>query len=358
MRKISTVYLRTGMKLAKAIYSSRGGLIMPSGVQMQEAQIQRLRDSGINEVYIDDPRVADIDIVEPVSDITRIKAIRTLREAFNAVRSMGTKAKIDTEALVKVAKEIHDEVVYNNPRVANLIEIKSQEDYLFVHAINVAILGIIMARIGGHVNLSQDVAVGSLFKDLGMAVLSQEVLDKPGQLSPEELTTLKQHPDITAEIFKSKSEISAFAKVVIGQHHERLDGSGYPRGLRGEHIHQVAKIVAIADTYAAMISDRPYRKKHRPYEAIEYIMSSAGFEFDHTLVDIFTKCTVPYPIGTMVKLSGGEKGVVIDLGRGLSSRPIIRLFTDQAGQEFSTCYEVNLSEPHNQTQLIVETLDE
>ncbi len=358
MRKISTVYLREGMKLAKAIYSSRGGLIMPSGVQMQEPQILRLRDAGISEVYIDDPRVADIDIVEPVADVTRIKAIRTLREAYTAVRSQGTKAKIDTTSLLKVAKDIHDEVVYNNPRVANLIEIKSPDDYLFVHAINVAILGIIMARIGGYPNLSVDVAVGSLLKDLGMATINQEVLDKTEQLTPEELASIKHHPEITSELFKGKSEISAFTKALIAQHHERFDGSGYPLGLKDGQIHQIAKIVAIADTYAAMISDRPHRKKYRPYEAIEYIMSSSGFEFDHNMVDVFTKCTVPYPIGTMVKLSGGEKGVVIDLGRGLTSRPIIRLFTDQNGQDLAYGYEVNLSEPQHQTQLIVETLDE
>ncbi|MDA8213628.1 MAG: HD domain-containing protein [Clostridia bacterium] len=358
MRKVSTKYLREGMKLAKAIYSSRGGLVMPSGVKMQEAQIKRLRQAGVTEVYIDDPRVEDIEIVEPVSDITRIKAIRALREAFLAVRSGGVNPKIDTGFLAQVAKEIHDDVVHNNPRVANLIEIKSQDDYLFVHAINVAILSIIMARMGGYVSQSYDIALGALLKDLGMAKLDPELLDRPAKFSPDELAILKQHAEDSAGLFKGKSEVSAFAKVVIGQHHERVDGSGYPQGLKEGQIHPLAKIVAIADTYAAMISDRPHRPKHRPYEAIEYIMSSAGFEFDHNLVDVFTKCTVPYPVGTMVKLSDGEKGVVVNLGRGLASRPIVRLFFDQNGQELPVCDELNLSEPQHQTKLIVETLDE
>lgn len=358
MRKISTIYLQEGTKLAKAIYSSRGGLIMPSGVQMQTAQINRLRDAGVTEVYIDDPRVADIEIVEPISDITRIKAIRTLRDAFLAVQSDGANAKIDLSLLVGVAKEIHDEVVYNNPRVANLIEIKSKDDYLFVHALNVAILSTIIARIGGSPAQSYDVALGALLKDLGMAFLGLSVLDRNGELTQDERTVLQQHPEATVNLFKGKSEVSAFAKVVISQHHERLDGSGYPNKLKGDQIHPLAKIIAIADTYAAMISDRPYRAKHRPDAAIEYIMSSAGFEFDHNLVDVFTKCTVPYPIGTMVKLSDESKGVVVNLGKGLASRPIIRLFCDQYGRQLEHCYEVNLSEQQHQTKLITETLDE
>lgn len=331
---------------------------MPSGVQMQEDQIERLRQAGVTEVYIDDPRVEDIEIMEPVSDIIRIKAIRALREAFLAVRSGGANPKIDTGLLVQVAKEIHDDVVYNNPRVANLIEIKSQEDYLFVHAVNVAILSVIMARMGGYVSQSYDVALGSLLKDLCMARLAPEVLDRPGKFTPDELAIMRRHAGDSVELFKGKSEISAFAKVIMGQHHERVDGSGYPLGLKEAQIHPLAKIVAIADTYAAMISDRPHRPKHRPNEAIEYIMSSAGFEFDHNLVNVFTKCTVPYPVGTMVKLSDGEKGVVVSLGRGLASRPIIRLFYDRNGQELPVCCEINLSEPQHQTKLIVETLDE
>lgn len=149
MRKISTTNLKEGTKLAKAVYSSKGGLIMPSGVEIQQAQINRLLDSGVNVVYIDDPRVSDIEITEPIPDILRIKAIKSLKEAFQIVNTTGSADKLDIITLTKIAKEIHDEVIYNNPKIANLIEVRSQEDCMFVHAINVAILSIIMARQSG-----------------------------------------------------------------------------------------------------------------------------------------------------------------------------------------------------------------
>ncbi|MFZ3172502.1 MAG: HD domain-containing phosphohydrolase [Carboxydocellales bacterium] len=358
MRKVSAKYLQQGQKLAKAIYSSRGGLVMPSGVQMQGEHIERLKKAGITEIYVDDPRVKDIEIVEPISDITRIKAIRALRDAFTAVRSGGVNAKVDIGLLLQIVKEVHEDVVQNNPRVANLIEIKSSEDYLFVHALNVAIISIIMARIGGFVSQTYDIAMGVILKDLGMAQLAEEVLNRPDKFLPAELSAMQMHTGTTMGLFQGRSEISAFAKVIIAQHHERQDGSGYPAGLKDSQIHGVARIVGIADTYAAMVSDRPHRPKYPPYEAIEYIMSSAGFEFDHNLVDVFTKCTVPYPIGTMVKLSDDAKGVVVNLGSGLPSRPIVRLFYDQNGRELPHCYELNLSDPEHQTKLIVEILDE
>ncbi|HEX3032344.1 MAG TPA: HD-GYP domain-containing protein [Bacillota bacterium] len=358
MRKISTANLKPGIKLAKAVYSSKGGLIMPSGVQIQDAQIARLLENGVSDVYIDDPRVSDIEIVEPIPDVTRIKAIKALREAFQTVNTTGSMEKVDVGSLVKVSKEIHDEVVYNNPRIANLIEVKSRDDYLFVHAINVAILSIIIARLSGLNANSYDICMGAFLKDIGMALLPREVLDRPGPLTPEEQQKLRQHPDATVNLLKGVPEVTAFAKVVIAQHHERLDGSGYPNCMKDAQIHALAKIMAIADTYTAMISDRPHRPKYRPFEAIEYIMSSAGFEFDHTLVDVFTKCTVPYPIGTMVRLSDGAKGVVVSLGRGLPTRPIVRLFNDAFGTDLGNGYDFNLSDERNQTVLIAEILDE
>lgn len=358
MRKISTNKLKAGTKLGKAVYSSKGGLIMPPGIQIQDAQIRRLLDNGVSEVYIDDPRVSDIEITEPIPDVTRIKAIKALREAFQIVNTTGRAEKVEITSLVKIIKEIHDEVIYNNPKIANLIEIKSKDDYLFVHAINVAILSTIIARLSGMNANSYDVCMGAFLKDLGMALISRDALDRPGPFTPEELAEMKQHPEETLNLLKGSTELSAFAKVVITQHHERIDGSGYPHGLKDSQIHPLAKVVAIADTYTAMISERPHRPKYRPFEAIEYIMSSAGFEFDHNLVDVFTKCTVPYPIGTMVRLSDGSKGVVVNLGRGLPTRPVIRLFNDINGTDLGNGYDFNLSDERNQTILIAEILDE
>ncbi|MDA8235794.1 MAG: HD domain-containing protein [Clostridia bacterium] len=357
MRKISTQNLKAGMKLAKAIYSSRGGLIMPAGIELSSEYVDKLNTAGVGEVYIDDPRVADLEIIEPISEVTKLKAIRCLKESYVLLQK-GTGPKVDFESLRQVVKEILEDVNRNNPKVVNLITIKSDEDYLFVHAINVTILAVVMARLAGYQQHLMDIALGAYLKDLGMARLDQQVINAPRTFTGDETAMIRRHPEISLEIIQDMTGLSAFTKAIIIQHHERCDGTGYPTGLKESHIHDYAKIVAIADTFAALISDRPHRARIKPHEAIEFMMSAAGFEFDHNFTDCFCKCTVPYPVGTMVQLNSGEKGVVVDLGKGLASRPVVRVFYDSGGQEVKPCYNLNLSDGQYQTKIITEALEE
>ncbi|AVX19257.1 HD domain-containing protein [Carboxydocella sporoproducens DSM 16521] len=359
MRVISTNRLQPGDKLAKPVYGTAGGLIMPANLPLTREHIERLLKQGVQQVYLDDPRVADLQIEEPIREITRIKVIKVLQEAMQEIGKKGLAVSLNSKAIEEVIHELHEELIYGRAREINLYKVQAGEDYLPLQALNTAILATNMARLGGFVQNSKDVVTGTLLMNLGLALIPKEILFKPGALLPEEKIQVQKHVEYSLQIANNNfPNLRAHVKVIIQQHHERLDGSGYPQGLKGEKIHPLAQLVGIAETYSAMVSWRPYREIISPQEAIEYIMGGAGIEFDHKLIDIFSRCTVPYPVGSMVLLSTGEKGVIIDLGKGLATRPRIRLFTDEKGQNLAQPVDINLSDPQYQTRVIVGLLDE
>lgn len=359
MRKSLVKHLQPGDKLARAVYSSRGALIMPRGLPLVADQIERLANTGITEVFVEDPRVADIDILEPVGEVTKIKALRVLKELFADVRKKeGSGKPLQLDGIREVIKDIIGELHYQKSAYINLMICKPTDNYIHMQALNVAILSITMAKLAGFISNIHEIALGAFLKDIGMAYLSEELINRPGLLTDDEKIALHDHPRLGVELLNEQPGINAFTKIIINQHHERCDGSGYPLGLKDKNLHNLAKLVAIADSYAALVSYRPYREKLSPNEAIELVMSNAGFEFEHNLVNHFTKCTVPYPIGTMVQLTTGETGMVVNLGQSLPTRPIVRIFTDQQGKEVEPCYEINLMDPAHQTKLIAGVLDE
>lgn len=359
MRIIRTSHLKPGDKLARPVYGTAGGLIMPANVALTAEHIERLYKQGVEQVYLDDPRVADLQIEEPIREVTRIKVVKVLQDAMQEISQKGLAARLNSKAIEEVISELHEELFTIKARGFNLYSGKAGENFLPLQSLNTAILATVMARLGGYLQYSKDVVSGALLMNLGLALLPRELLFKSEPLLPEEKAQIQKHVDFSLQIVNNNfPNLRSFVKVVIQQHHERMDGSGYPQGLKGEKIHALAQLVGIAETYCAMVSWRPYREKISPQEAIEYIMGGAGFEFDHKLVDIFSRCTVPYPVGSMVLLSTGEKGVVMDLGKGLTTRPLIRLLTDSNGEELEQPADINLSDPQYQTRVIVGLLDE
>ena len=139
-------------------------------------------------------------------------------------------------------------------------------------------------------------------------------------------------------------------------HHERHDGEGYPLGLRGEEIHEFARIVSVADVYDAITSDRVYRKRINVNEAVEYLIGMGDHQFDYNVVRSFIEHITIYPPGTCVLLNGGEKAIVVDVNKKYPNRPIVRIIADREGQMPVEPVEVDLTK--NNTLLISEIIDD
>jgi HD-GYP domain-containing protein (c-di-GMP phosphodiesterase class II) len=145
--------------------------------------------------------------------------------------------------------------------------------------------------------------------------------------------------------------------MTILDHHERWDGSGYPRGLKGSDISSYTRIIAITDTYYALVSRRPHRQSYLPHEAIEFIMAYSGELFDPELVRLFTKLVPLYPTGIMVNLNTGESGIISNAKPGFIGRPVVRICSDKYLKELTKPYDMDLTESEHQHRLVTDVVE-
>jgi HD-GYP domain-containing protein (c-di-GMP phosphodiesterase class II) len=232
------------------------------------------------------------------------------------------------------------------------------ETYDYVHPARVAGLSLILGMEYG-IEKSDLVALGlaALMMNIGYVKLPEDALTAPWPLSPETWRDLVQHPLVGAEIISGVDGVDGKVIEAIAQSHERFDGTGYPNGLKGEEISLFARILGMVDTYYALVSERPHRKPFLPHEAIEFVMAYSMELFDPDLVELFSRKVPLYSTGVSVKLSSNEAGVVADANLGHVGRPTVRILVDRFGAEIKQPYELDLTAPDQQMELVVQVLD-
>jgi len=209
-----------------------------------------------------------------------------------------------------------------------------QEDFLYSHSVNASILATNIGLSFGYgrselINL----CVSALVHDIGYLRISQEIINKPSKLSKEEYDQMKKHTIYGVELLDKIENIPECASEVVHQHHERIDGTGYPEGKKGEEISEYAKIVAIAEVYEAITHPRPYRReKIIPYEGVKIIVQNGKNSFEPELVKVFLNSISPYPPGSFVLLNNSAIGRVSSVNKGLPLRPVVEIFFDTDGK--------------------------
>jgi HD-GYP domain-containing protein (c-di-GMP phosphodiesterase class II) len=360
MRKIRLGNLKVGMTIAQNLYSGSGSIILSASTVVQQAHIDRLRRLGVSEVVIDDARVSDLELHESISEHTKIRAIGVLKQVFESVARAARVEDIDIQydKVRSVVQDIESDLASSDSDIVTLVDSYIPDDYLAVHSLNVAILSMMVAKRSGIGSKTMEIGVGALLHDVAIPLIPNEITHKRSALDASEIEIIRRHPALGLKIMRQIKQSSPYARAIVYQHHERHDGSGYPRGLRGDEIDPLARIVAVADTYSAMVEPRPHRDRWPRQEAFEYLMSAAGYEFDHQTVQACLRHVAPYPVGTMVKLNTGETGVVIRVSKGLGTRPVVRVFTDKDGTNLAKTYDLDLATAENQTKLIAEVCDD
>lgn len=199
-------------------------------------------------------------------------------------------------------------------------------DYFYHHLVSVGLIsGVLAKELGMNRGDIIQVALAGCLSDIGMAKIPQNISEKKNKLSLDEYNEVKRHPSFGYQLIKNSTTLKKTAKLAIIQHHERLDGSGYPSGEKGNNIHQYSKIVGLADVYHAMISERIYRSKQSPYRVIEMLMHDNFGKFDIEVLNSIISRVVQISIGSAVRLSDESKGSVIFMNSRYPTRPVVHL---------------------------------
>ncbi|NLY43412.1 MAG: HD-GYP domain-containing protein [Clostridiaceae bacterium] len=348
MRLVPINCVKQDCFLGKTIYDDEGRVLLYKGTRITNNLIKRMKSIGIQSIYVID-EYSENEIEDIIKPEIRVKAIKAVKDTFEHLRRRvdWNYSELDKrrflkrrdeqiDVLIDVSKMIVEEVLSNKDVMINLVDIKNMDSYTYEHSVNVAVLALIIGLEQGlNVKELNNLCIGALLHDIGKAFIPNEILKKPDELTEEEFALMKEHPVKGYEYIRSNVSLPAVAKVMVLEHHERIDGGGYPRKLDGSRIHHFSKIVTVADVYDALTSDRPYRKAVLPSEAIELIMGSAGRHFDFKIAYSFVRKVVPYPVGTVVKLSNGYCGVVEDIPENFPLRPKVRIIRTNTGKELS-----------------------
>jgi HD-GYP domain-containing protein (c-di-GMP phosphodiesterase class II) len=342
MRHVSVDAVQPGQKLARTIYTSDGRALLNNGVQLTIGMLSTLRRLGVTMLYIEDVRFQDVVIEEVVSETTRREA---MTQFSTAVQHIQGGKEFDTKMMNQVTGSIIDEIMKNRKVLVNLSDIRTKDNQLFLHAVNVCILSVVVGTNMG-LNRGQlaDLAIGALLHDIGKIELPEgqrktEEADLPQGLANDEKHTWRGYKRL-----RKKHEVSILVAHVALQHHEHIDGTGFPRGLTDADIHPFAKIVAVANVFDNLVAGDEDHMPMLPHEATEFLMSQAGKVFDHDVVVQFLRSVAVYPTGMSVKMDNGQVGVVVAQHKGLPSRPVVRVFKREQGEwESHEIQEVDLA---------------
>lgn len=262
--------------------------------------------------------------------------LNSIFETDTAVKELSTQA---VKKVNSIADDILVDIGNDSTYLGNqMIALQNYDDYTYKHCLRVAMLATSVAyQLQLSKSDTKDVIISALLHDIGKSGIDHDIIIKPSKLTDAEFAEIKRHPFMGYNVLKNSG--SAFnANIMSGVlfHHEKYDGSGYPTGLQGRDIPLIARILAVCDVFDALTSNRPYRKPWSVAEAEEYILGSCGTHFDFDVTSAFMRAFNPYPVGTMVSLSNGRHGVVIQTNQTVL-RPVIRI------QGEGTAEEIDLS---------------
>lgn len=338
MRLVSTSMLRSDMILAKSIYH-RDCLILKAGQRDIARFVKNLHNMGIEYVYVEDKKSKGIEIPDAVSEETRSSCKRVLRQT---VEEFAKKSTMDLSYISNAVESILNDILYNKDVQVSLNDISATDEYTFSHSVSTTVYSLLLAKqLNYSRSMMEKLAAGTLLHDLGKCLLDKEVLFKEDQLTLDEFEYIKQHTVLGYEALKKCTDITELSRIISLFHHERMDGTGYPRGVPAGNLHEFARIVAIADVYDALTTDRCYRKKWTNERAVNFLIESSETKFDTKLVALFIQQIAIYPNGSYVKLSNNMYGIVKEQNKSTPMRPIIRVVADENGNDIPI-YEIDL----------------
>lgn len=338
MRLVSVSMLKPDMELAKAIYY-KDCLILRKGLTDLERFSNSLMNLGIKFIYVEDSASDGIEIPDAISEDTRVSCKKILRQTMDDFEN---KTVMDLADISSTIDKIIDEILEKPDLQVSLNDISAVDEYTFSHSVSTTVYSLLIAKqLNYSKAMMEKLAAGTILHDMGKILLDKKIVNKTGTLTPEEFEHIKLHTTLGYDALKKCVNLTELSRIISLYHHERMDGSGYPTGVPAGELHEFSRIVAIADVYDALTTDRTYRSKWSSNLAVNHLIEHAETKFDLKLVSVFIKQIAIYPNGSMVRLSNNEIGIVKEQNKNFPLRPIVRVITDEKGNDIAT-YEIDL----------------
>ncbi|MGI8780102.1 MAG: HD-GYP domain-containing protein [Solirubrobacteraceae bacterium] len=303
-----------------------------------------LSEHGIHAIWVEDALSDGIEPIELLPEPVRVETAGKVASALDEARTaIGDSQHLAHEVLAELGNvvELIAASITDSPDAALFLgDLAGADQYTHRHSVNVTALGLLLGRAywrtEGWVDFQgrrrwdriderlAKLGMGLLLHDIGKMVVPTEVLNKPGKLEEHEWALMKTHPEAGVALLDSAT-ISPLVRSVVRDHHERWDGSGYPRGIAGDRIGEFPRLAAVADVYDAITSQRPYAAAAPAHVGVHVITTGLGSAFDPAVVGVFRRLVMPYPVGVEVRLPDGRLGVVCDADPDRPHEPLLRV---------------------------------
>lgn len=343
------------------------------------ADLKKLQASSVKEVVIDIAKGKDVPAIDkpPVAEplvmvptvattsptVTRIsaqqehaQATRIIKESKKAVASMFKDVRlgkaVNAEAVMPLVEEISASITRNEGALISLVRLKNQDDYTYMHSVAVCAL---MTALAKELKLpeaeARQLGLAGLLHDLGKAQVPLDILNKPGALSEQEFGLVKKHPEFGHALLLQAQIDDPVTLDVCLHHHEKIDGTGYPKKFSDTEISLHAKMGAVCDVYDAVTSNRPYKAGWEPGVSLKR-MAQWTNHFDQTVFRAFVKSVGIYPIGSVVMLKSGRLAVVIDQTPQTLLQPLVKVFFSTKSKTRIPVTLLDLSKPSAQDEIV------
>lgn len=346
MRLVPIGSIKEGTVLGRIVYDEHNRILLNQGVELTSTLIQRLKENGILCIYIHDS-YSTAEIKDVITPELRGKAVQEIHHVFSSVRKQVEQSikslnqdktqltkKLNLKAdqkyfehLDSVINDMIDEITYNREAMIGLVDIKNMKTFVYQHSIQVTVLSLLIGA-SMKMNKSQlkELAISAMLHDIGLTFIDKELVIYKDSFSEEQKEAYRSHCQLGNDFVKSNTALSTHVRMGILQHHEEYSGLGFPLGLEGDHIHQNARIIAVANDYDKMSAGLD-GVIIPPNEIIEYIMGNSGRErkYDIDITRHFVRRIIPFPIGSLVLLSNDRKAVVSGYNQSQPLRPIVKL---------------------------------
>ncbi len=342
MRQIYLTEAKPGMILARYIMNAAGQILLAPGAVLTEEYIRKLAALEVATIFVKDPDFPDIAAPEYLTVQTQQRALAILDSTMKQIARGETFAP---DAVDSIAADIVEELLAKPHLIIHLAGIMTHDDDTLAHSLNCSVYAAILARLAGFsVTRIKEITSGALLHDIGKIWIDKALLHKKGRLTAKEYTIVKMHPEKGFKALIAKRwELSSLVAHMAWQHHERIDGRGYPRKLKGGEILPYARLLAIADVYEAITANRPYRRAMPPEAVYDVIRSGLGSNLDADFGRLFLSKLAVYIPGMRVALNNGETAIVVSIPPDTPQRPVVRLIAHPDGSPYRVPKDISLA---------------